>query len=202
MPDLTHEEPAVTALTQPPGRLLSIADYAALSEDDRHRWELQEGNLVISPSPTPRHMVVAAELYVQLRSQLPSNLRAVPDVDLDVQLAPLGQPGTARRPDLVVVDREEFDRVTETGGLLQAASTILVVEIVSPGSRRTDNLVKRGEYADAGIPFYWIIDPEVPVSLIACHLAGTFGYQDGGSITGVFESVEPFPARVDLDALC
>ncbi|MDQ1744806.1 MAG: hypothetical protein QOE23_3145 [Pseudonocardiales bacterium] len=192
----------MTALTQPPGRLLSIADYAALSEDDRHRWELQEGNLVISPSPTPRHMVVAAELYVQLRSQLPSNLRAVPDVDLDVQLAPLGQPGTARRPDLVVVDREEFDRVTETGGLLQAASTILVVEIVSPGSRRTDNLVKRGEYADAGIPFYWIIDPEVPVSLIACHLAGTFGYQDGGSITGVFESVEPFPARVDLDALC
>lgn len=190
----------MTALPQP-GKLLTIADYAGLPEDDQRRWELQEGNLVMSPSPTPRHMVVAAELYVQLRGQLPRNLCAVPDVDLDVQLAPADQPGTARRPDLVVVERSEFDRVTETGGLLRAASTILVVEIVSPGSRRTDNLVKRGEYADAGIPFYWIIDPKAPISLVACHLAGSFGYQDGGSITGVFESAEPFPVRVDLDAL-
>ncbi len=191
----------MTALTQPPGRLLTIADYAALGEDERSRWELQEGNLVMSPSPTPRHMVAAAELYVQLRSQLPSRLRAVPDVDLDVQLARDEQPGTARRPDLVIVDRAEFDRVAQDGGLLRAASTLLVVEIVSPGSRRTDNLVKRGEYADAGIPHYWIIDVDAPTTLVACHLAGTFGYQDGGEVTGVFESVEPFPVRVDLEAL-
>jgi hypothetical protein len=57
-----HGECAVAALTQPPGRLLSIADYAALGEDDRNRWELQEGNLVMSPSSTPRHMVASAEL--------------------------------------------------------------------------------------------------------------------------------------------
>ena len=192
----------MTALTQPPGRLLSIADYAALSEDDRNRWELQEGNLVMSPSPTPLHMVISAELYVQLKNQLPSHLRAVPDVDLDVQLAPTDQPGTARRPDLVVVEREEFDRVTDAGGLLRAAGTVLVVEILSPGSRRTNTLVKRGEYADAGIPHYWIIDPEAPISLVACHLAGTFGYQDSGEVTGVFEPAEPFGARIDLDALC
>lgn len=192
----------MTALTQPPGRLLSIADYAALGEDDRNRWELQEGNLVMSPSPTPRHMVIAAELYLQLKGQLPPHLRAVPDVDLDVQLAPEGQPGTARRPDLVVVERAEFDRVAETGGLLRAAGTVLVVEIVSPGSRRTDNLVKRGEYADAGIPHYWIIEAEQPISLVACHLAGTFGYQDGGSVTGIFAAGAPFAVRLDLDALC
>jgi Uma2 family endonuclease len=191
----------MTALPQP-GKLLTIADYAALPEDDQRRWELQEGNLVMSPSPTPRHMVIAAELYVQLRSQLPANLRAVPDVDLDVQLAPADQPGTARRPDLVVVERAEFDRVSETGGLLRAESAVLVVEIISPGSRRTDNLVKRGEYADAGIPFYWIIDGDAPISLVACHLAGSFGYQDGGSVTGIFESADPFPVRIDLDALC
>jgi hypothetical protein len=98
--------------------------------------------------------------------------------------------------------QDEFNRVTHTGGLLRAAGTVLVVEIVSPGSRRTDNLVKRGEYADAGIPFYWIIDADAPISLVACHLAGSFGYQDGGTVTGVFESTEPFPLRVDLDALC
>jgi Uma2 family endonuclease len=191
----------MTALTQPPGRLLTIADYAALSEDDRNRWELQEGNLVMSPSPTPRHMVAAAELYTQLRTQLPSDLLAVPDVDIDVQLVPEGQPGTARRPDLVVVRRSEFDRVDREGGLLRAAATVLVVEIVSPGSRRTDTMIKRGEYADAGIPHYWIVDVDAPVSLVACDLAGEFGYQDAGEVRGVFESEQPFPARIDLDAL-
>jgi len=191
----------MTALIQPPGRLLSVRDYAALGEDDRTRWELQEGNLVMSPSPTPRHMVAAAELYVQLRSQLPAHLRAVPDVDLDLQLAPADQPGTARRPDLVVVSEAELRRVETDGGLLRASSTVLVVEIVSPGSRRTDNLVKRGEYADAGILAYWIIDLEAPISLVACQLAGAFGYQDRGAVTGLFETAEPFEVRIELDAL-
>jgi Uma2 family endonuclease len=191
----------MTALTQPPGRLLSIADYAALAEDDRNRWELQEGNLVMSPSRTPRHMVAAAELYIQLRNQLPAKLRAIPDVDLDVELASAGEPGTARRPDLVIVRGSEFDRVDREGGLLRASETVLVVEIVSPGSRRTDTLIKRGEYADAGIAHYWIIDLDTPNTLVACHLAGEFAYQDGGAVTGVFEAVEPFPVRIDLDGL-
>jgi len=46
-----REELGVTALPAPPGRLLTIAEFAALGEDDRYRWELQEGNLVMSPSP-------------------------------------------------------------------------------------------------------------------------------------------------------
>jgi Uma2 family endonuclease len=196
-----HEELAVTALTQPPGRLLTISDYAALGEDDRSRWELQEGNLIRSPSPAPHHMVAAAELYVQLRNQLPSDACAIPDVDIDVQLAPAEQPGTARRPDLVVVDRAEFDRVCVRGGLLRASAVLVVVEILSPGSRRMDTFVKRGEYADARIPNYWILDVDTPVSLVACHLAGEFGYQDSGEITGVFETDQPFPIRIDLDAL-
>lgn len=191
----------MTALTRPPGRLLTVEEYAALGEDDRNRWELQEGNLVMSPSPSPRHMVAAAELYSQLRNQLPHGLRAIPDVDLDVQLAAPGQPGTARRPDLVVVRSAEFDRVDQEGGLLGADATVLVVEIVSPGSRRTDMVVKRGEYADAGIGHYWIIDVDRPVSLIACHRAGEFGYHDAGAVTGVFEATAPFTARIDLDAL-
>jgi Uma2 family endonuclease len=185
-----------------PGKLLTIAGYAALPEDDQRRWELLEGNLLMSPSPTPRHMIAVAQLYGIVETQSPPGLRAVPDVDLDLQLAPADQPGTSRRPDLVVVSEAELHRVESEGGLLRAAAAALVVEIVWPGSRRTDNLVKRGEYADAGIPFYWIIDAEVPISLVACHLAGTFGYQDSGSVTGISESVEPFPVRIDLDALC
>jgi hypothetical protein len=86
-------------------------------------------------------------------------------------------------------------------GLIAARDVVLVVEIVSPGSVRTDNLVKRSEYADAGIPHYWIVDIAGPVSLIACHLADSFGYADAGAVTGEFQTSEPFPVRIDLDAL-
>jgi Uma2 family endonuclease len=191
----------MTEMTQPPGRLLTVAEYAVLGEDDRSRWELQEGNLIMSPSPSPDHMIAGAELYVQLREQLPAHLCAVPDVDLNLELVPEREPGTARRPDLVVVERRELDRVRSDGGLLRARSVQLVVEIVSPGSRRMDRVVKRGEYAEAGIPNYWIVDLESPVSLIVCHLAGAFGYRDSGETTGTFESDAPSQLRIDLDRL-
>lgn len=189
----------MTALPQP-GRLLTVADYAALPEDDQYRWELLEGNLVMSPSRLPRHNVAIGLLFAALTSQLPSTLRPVPDVDLDLQLAPEQAPATVRRPDLVVVSREELERVNRDGGLLRASAAVLVVEVISPGSRRTDVVIKRGEYADAGIPHYWIIDFEPP-AITACHLAPGFGYQDPGVLTGVYEAVEPFPVRIDLDAL-
>jgi Uma2 family endonuclease len=190
----------MTALPRP-GKLLTIADYAALPDDDQRRWELIEGNLIMSPSPTPRHMIAVARLHGMVEGQLPSGLRAVPDVDLDLQLAPVDQPGTSRRPDLIVVSEAELRRVETEGGLLRAAATVLVVEIISPGSRRTDTVIKRGEYADAGIAHYWIIDLEQPTTLVAAHLAGSFGYQDSGKVTGVFEADDPFRVRLDLDAL-
>src|SRR5689334_21381442 len=127
LPD--YEDAAMTALPQP-GKLLSIADYAALPEDDQRRWELLEGNLLMSPSPTPHHMIAPARLYGILEGRLPSGLRAVPDVDLDLQLAPADQPGTCRRPDLVVISEAELRRVENGGGLLRAAAAMLVVEII------------------------------------------------------------------------
>ena len=190
----------MTALPQP-GKLLTIAEYAALPEDDQRRWELLEGNLLMSPSPTPRHMIAVARLHGMVESQLPAGLRAVPNVDLDLQLAPADQPGTSRRPDLVVVSEAELRRVEKEGGLLRAAAAVLVVEIISPGSKRTDTVIKRGEYADAGIAHYWIIDLDRPTSLVAAHLAGEFGYQDSGEVTGLFGANDPFPIRLELDAL-
>ena len=191
----------MTALPQPPGRLLTIAEYAELGEDDRYRWELQEGSLVVSPSPTPRHMRVSGRLLLQLEPQLPEALCLIQDVDIDLELSPADQPGWSRRPDLVVVGQAAFDRVDREGGLLRASEVVVVVEIVSPGSRRTDHVIKRGEYADAGIPHYWILDLDPPVSLLDCHLAEEFGYQDGGSVAGVFATTEPFPVRLELDRL-
>ncbi|MGH3670282.1 MAG: Uma2 family endonuclease [Pseudonocardiaceae bacterium] len=186
---------------EPPGHLLTADEYALLGENDRYRSELQEGNLVMSPSPTPDHMIAMGELFVQLRRQLPPGLLAVPDIDVDLELAPRGKPGFVRRPDLVLAQQSAVDRVRRDGRILRAGDVLVVVEIVSPGSYRTDHMIKRDEYADAGIAYYWIVDLDRPVTLIACHLAGEFGYQDAGPVTGQFVATEPFQASVKLDDL-
>ncbi|MCM6777393.1 Uma2 family endonuclease [Nocardia sp. CDC159] len=76
-----------------------------------------------------------------------------------------------------------------------------MIEIVSRGSRRTDYVIKRGDYADAGIPHYWIVDLSDPVSLLACHLAGEMGYVDNGEHAETFTTTAPFPVTIDLAAL-
>ena len=104
-----------------------------------------------------------------------------------------------REPDVYVL-REEND--PEDDGLFQRAeNALLVVEVMSPGSGIIDWVRKMSEYADAGIPHYWIVDLDDPISLVACHLDGELGYIDGGAVTGVFDTTEPFPVRLDLGAL-
>lgn len=190
----------MTALPQT-WHLLTVAEYLALGEDEDCRRELQEGNVVMSPSPSMQHMSVSGELYRQVAAQLPSDLRVIPDVDIDLQLGVSGGGATVRRPDLVVVTRSEFDRVLKAGGILQAAGVRAIVEIVSPGSRRTDHVMKRHEYAEAGIATYWIIDPTTPVSLLALSLIDDSGYREQGEFTGSFETFQPCALKIDLDQL-
>ncbi len=136
------------ALPQPPAHLLTVAEYAQLGETTTGYTELQEGNLIMSPSSSPRHMIASGRLLLQVQSQLPGDLYAVQEVDVDLELVPADQPGVVRRPDLVAVDFKAIDRVDRDGGLLRAGDVLVVVEIVSPGSRRLDHVVKRHEYAD------------------------------------------------------
>jgi len=137
----------------------------------------------------------AQMLDERLSEQLPADLQVIPDVDIDLELVPPGQPGWSRRPDLIVVHQVAVERVRREGGLLRACEVVVLVEIVSPGSRRTDHVIKRSEYADAGIRHYWIVDVDSPVSLINCHLAEGFGYQDGGAVTSEYTMTEPISAR-------
>ncbi|WIY05367.1 Uma2 family endonuclease [Amycolatopsis mongoliensis] len=199
----------MTALPQPrparrweiPDHLLTIEEYAELGETDSGFTELVEGRIVMSPSPIADHNIVVFELGQQLAGQLPNHLRVLPETDVNLGLAPPGRPGFSRRPDLLIVERAGVARIREDRTMLRAEEVAIVVEIVSPGSKRTDYHVKHDEYADAGIPHYWIVDISEPVSLVACHQAGEFGYQDASAVTGTFTTEVPFPVKIDLNAL-
>ncbi|GAA5145362.1 Uma2 family endonuclease [Pseudonocardia eucalypti] len=184
-----------------PTRLLTVAEYAALGETEFGYTELLEGRLLMSPSPGLAHNDAMGELFVAIKSALPTGFGVTQDLDLDLEINPPDQPGFVRRPDLIVFHAEARQRIREQGGLLRASDAVLVVEIVSPSSKRTDYHDKRGDYAEAGVPYYWVVDLEPPVSLLACHEAGEFGYADDGEFTGIFRSTQPFPFEFDLDTL-
>lgn len=182
-------------------RLLTVADYTELGETPSGYAELTEGRVEYVPSPLIDHNVACAEIRDQIKAQLPQELICVLDIDVDLQLVPDNQPGFCRRPDLVVIERDALTRQRREGGLVRARDVRIIMEAISPGSRRTDTVVKRAEYADAGIPHYWILDLTEPVSLLALHLAGALGYGVTGEFAGRVVISEPFPFTINLDTL-
>lgn len=190
-----------------PPHPLTVDEYLAIGKVEPGYTELVEGRLVMCASPVFDHQTVLAELWLQVRQQLPAELVVVQDLDLDLQFVPPDGPGTVRRPDLIIARREAQLRLRREGGVLRASEVLVVCEVVSPSSRRTDHVAKRAEYADAGVPHYWIVDLvdlvdlDDPITLTACHLAGEFGDRDGGPVSGRFTTTDPLELTVDLDAL-
>ncbi|WP_218021114.1 Uma2 family endonuclease [Nocardia mikamii] len=89
-----------------PDRLLTMADWEALPEDNSRSYELVEGVLIV-----------------------------VPDAGI------------------------------EANPRWNANEVLLAVEILSPGSRRTDRVTEFAEYAEAGIEHYWLLDLDAPTTL-------------------------------------
>ena len=168
--------------------LLSLDDWRALGEDTSQRYELVEGVLLMSPSPRLEHQDALTELVVQLSAQRHPGFRITLDSDVILQAA---TPPTVRRPDLML-------RRADAKTPLTAADVILAIEILSPGTRRMDLVMKRSEYADAGIEHYWIVDPD-DHTMEALRLVD--GAYVGDHVTGTFTTTTPFPLTIDLDAL-
>lgn len=125
-------------------------DYLALP--DEPRCELLWGHLVVTPAPATRHQIVILALVRQLdRFALARGhllLLAPADVTLSEH--------TVLQPDLLLIDRE---RRSVVGTRIDGAPD-LVIEVQSPSTGRRDRVVKLALYARAGVPEYWIVDPE------------------------------------------
>lgn len=146
-PPQTNIQPAMKA------RRLTYADYRALP-DDGTRYELVEGELRIMPSPTTSHQTVVLNLAVKLKTfTKEKDLGLVFVAPLDVQLSD----DLCYQPDVLFVAKESKAQITEVD--IQGAPD-LVVEIVSPSSRRIDRKEKMGNYAKHGAREYWLVYPE------------------------------------------
>lgn len=146
----------MSELQHVPHGLLSLEQWDAVELDPTRRWELNEGTIIMSPRPHPRHQRMSKRLTRLLDDHLPAGLEAVPEIEVTTSAS---FPPSVRDPDIVVIPNRVFDRHSAR---VPAEDVVLAVEIVSPGSRGTDHVMKLYEYAKAGIAHYWIVDPEAP----------------------------------------
>jgi Uma2 family endonuclease len=121
--------------------------------------------LSIVQRPLSLHQRAVVRLASGLDEQLPPDVTAIAEIDIVVAV----HPPTIRIPD-VVVTRESV--IEANSPRTAAADVLLAVEILSDGTRKVDRILKFAEYAEAGIPQYWIVDLDAPVSLRAFTLVG------------------------------
>ena len=172
--------------------LVSLDEWDAMPEDKN--LELVDGVLHVVPAALPPHQKAQNRLAYWLDEQLPTHLTAYDDVD--VTLDSSDRP-TVRKPDIVVVTKEAAARRPKR---FAAADVVLAVEIVSPGSERTDRVTKPTQYAKAGIAHYWLIELDEPATLVAFELVdGVYKPVEDG--TGKIELSRPARMMFDLDAL-
>jgi Uma2 family endonuclease len=122
--------------------------------DDGNRYEIIDGKLYVTPAPAVRHQILVSRLDNLLTRHLEGTGAG------HVFLAPIAVilgPHRQVQPDLLFVSRQRNKLITSKE---VTGAPDLAVEIVSPSSRRTDRTVKSAAYADSGISWYWIVDPD------------------------------------------
>jgi Uma2 family endonuclease len=134
---------------------LTVDDFM-LFPDDGKRHEIIDGVHYVTPSPVTRHQAILGRLYLSLGSFLAEHphLGRAFFAPFDV----IFTRWDVVEPDLLVIAGDQLDILTKKN--VQGAPAI-VVEILSPGTRKVDEQIKRRLFDRGGVREYWLIDPEL-----------------------------------------
>lgn len=146
----------------PTGRSFTVDDLLEFP-DDGNRYELFNGSLLVSPSPTPMHQLVITNVMVALQAAAPPHLVTLTAANLRVSEKDY------YIPDVVVVSRSSVRTVRL---MFAPQDLLLAVEVGSPSTRMRDEDLKAKTYAQAGIPVYWRVEPDEGPALYVYELDG------------------------------
>lgn len=129
-------------------RRWTIDDLAYLPDDGK-RYELLDGELIMSPAPIPLHQRAVLRICDALSAACPPELEVfVSPIDYEISV------DTCLQPDVVVMRRADVDLKTPL-----RRPAVLVVEVMSTSSRGIDSKRKPPAYARSGAGLYWTFDP-------------------------------------------
>lgn len=171
----------------------TVGDLHALP-DDGLRYELIDGSIIVSPSATIGHNTIARWLANILEDTCPTSEWVV-GTDQSTTVDDRNEP----RTDLVVARTLHIARSP-----FPVADVTLVGEVVSPNSALRDTEAKRGLYARAGVPAYWIVVPDEEkggISLAELRLDGRQYRYANHYTSEVLHTDHPWPVTIDLPEL-
>ena len=148
--DILNESPAVYDYDRQGSYTLD--DYYALPEE--RRVELIDGVFYDMTAPSARHQLIGGEIYAVFRDYIRSHRGdCIPCIaPFDVQLDKDNK--TMVEPDVFVVCNRDIIINRCVYG-----APDLVVEVLSPSTKRKDTIIKLNKYLNAGVREYWMIDP-------------------------------------------
>ncbi len=134
--------------------LLTVKEYAALEEPEGTRYELSNGELIVTPSASYFHNEIRDRFSASLRAFV--EIRKLGGVTSETDMKLVGE--VVRRPDIAFIRAQRLEGI----GLDQSplpVSPDLVVEIVSRNDRADDLLLKVSQYLQAGAQAVWLMYP-------------------------------------------
>ena len=136
--------------------------------NDGKRHEIIDGEHYVTPSPNTKHQTICTNLTVVLGTYLKHHpVGAVFVAPFDVVLSDLD----VVEPDLLYISRERAGMLTDQH---VRGAPDLVVEILSPGTRKTDEVTKRKLYERFDVREYWVVDPELDTFKVYRRSEATF----------------------------
>ena len=133
---------------------LTLEEYAALDEPEGVRYELSEGELIVTPSASAFHNNIRDDFNARLRAFTKSHKLGLVTSETDMRL--VGE--TVRRPDVAFIRAERLQGVDLDRVPLPVAPE-LVIEVVSRSDRADDLLLKVTQYLAAGAKAVWLFYP-------------------------------------------
>ena len=173
-------------------RKLGYEDYARIPVHGK-RHEVLDGELYVTPAPTPLHQRLSKRLQRRLEDHFEGrDLGEVFNAPIDIIL---GEHDIAQPDILVVADPAQI-----SGRGIEGAP-LLIVEVLSPSTRAQDRGIKLRRYATLGVAHYWILDAEAE-SLECLRLEGdTYRPITDARAPGTLAHPDWPDLRIDLDAL-
>jgi Uma2 family endonuclease len=147
-------------IPNPPKTLMEV--YRMLPEGTRA--EIIDGTLYMSPAPLVNHQGLVLKLSSQLYFYCEEDHKfgRVFVSPIDVYL----NPKNAFQPDIIFVSNENNARIKEDGIY---GPPDFVIEVLSPGTSKSDLTKKKPAYEKAGVKEYWMVDPKTKIA-VGFHL--------------------------------
>ncbi|MBV9304057.1 MAG: Uma2 family endonuclease [Acidobacteriaceae bacterium] len=142
---------------------VSMEDYLSFEAPEGTKDELIEGEIVISPSGSPRHALVIKRL-VRLLDEMLEGADFEVNSDLSIVLD-ASNPVSMPRPDAFVMDRRRFLAAAERD-VFPAGAPELAVEVVSPGNTKKELLKKIRLYLRHGSSAVWVVYPKTRTTTV------------------------------------